>query len=142
MKYFISVRPGALIHYKAEVGNGAIIDTNSTISTATIMGNDVMIGNEAFIGHLAKIHDKVVIGSMALVGDKVIVHEGRKVESGSITYNYGYIAPLRFSGFREVFEKAEFATKVVRNLFIGSYFWLANIDEYEMFASLYMKLVE
>ena len=140
MKYFISVRSGALIHYKAEVGNGSIIDTNATISTATIIGNDAFIGEEAFIGHLARIHNNALIGSKAFVGEKVIVQDGRKVESGSITYNYGYIAPLRFSGFREVFQKAEFATKVVRNLFIGSYFWLANIDEYEMFASLYMKL--
>ena len=99
-----------------------------------------MIGNEAFVGHLAKIHDNAVIGSKAFVGENVIIHEGREVESGSITYNYGYIAPLRFSGFRDVFEKSEFFRKVQRKLFIGSYFWLANVDEYEMFISLYMNL--
>ena len=99
-----------------------------------------MIGNEAFVGHLAKIHDNAVIGSKAFVGENVIIHEGREVESGSITYNYGYIAPLRFSGFREVFEKTEFYRKVARNFLIGSYFWLANDNEYEMFTSLYMKL--
>ena len=99
-----------------------------------------MIGNEAFVGHLAKIHDNAVIGSKAFVGENVIIHEGREVESGSITYNYGYIAPLRFSGFRDVFEKSEFFRKVQRKLFIGSYFWLVNVDEYEMFISLYLKL--
>ena len=99
-----------------------------------------MIEKGASIGHQAKIHDNVVIGTQAFVGENVNIHEGRKVESGSITYKYGYIAPLRFSGFREVFEKTEFYRKVARNFLIGSYFWLANDNEYEMFTSLYMKL--
>ena len=111
-----------------------------TINTAAIIGNNVMIEKEAFIGHQAKIHDNVVIGSEAFVGENVDVRVGRKVESGSITYNHGYIAPLRFSGFREVFEKTEFFRKVARNFLIGSFSWLANDDEYEMFTSLYMKL--
>ena len=51
--YFFSIRSGALIHYKAEVGNGAIIDSNATISTGTIIGNDVMVEIKAFIGHQA-----------------------------------------------------------------------------------------
>ena len=141
MKYFISVRSGALIHYKAEVGNGAIIDSNATINTGTIIGNDVMIGEEAFIGHLAKIHNNVVIGSKAFVGENIIIHESRKVESESVTlHQYGYIASLHFGGFRDVFETSEFYKKIMRNFLIGSYFWLANVDEYEMFTALYVKV--
>lgn len=136
--YLFSVRSGALIHYKAEVGNGAMVDSNATIAAGTIIGNDVMVGNNAFIAPFAKIGEKALIGSKAYVGSKVSVNGGQKVESGSITLNvpkYGYLAPQDVDRFRD---SHEFYLNIRRKVLIGSYFWFPNIDEYEVFVRIYL----
>ena len=81
-KYLFSVRSGALVHYKAEVGVNSIIDSNVTINIGTIIGSKVKIEKDAFIGPFTQIEDEVVIGSKVYIDPNVLILARQRVQAG------------------------------------------------------------
>ena len=125
----------------AEIGFGSIIDANATIGFGVIMGQGAKVENGSFIGHLANIGDEATIGSGSYIDSKVDIKplQSVKPETAIILVN-GRQEEFGTYGTFEVF-RINSILSVIRDVFIGSYFWLSNGTDYESFIYDFFKSI-
>ena len=124
-----------------EIGFGSIIDANATIGFGAIIGQGAKIGNGTFIGHFAKIGDGVKIESGSYVDSKVDIKSYGlvKPETAIILVN-GRKEEFSTYGSFEIFG-IKSVLHVIRDVFVGSYFWLSIGTDYESFIYDYFKSI-
>ena len=117
----------------AEVGIGSIIDANATIGFGATIGQGAKVGNGTFVGHFATIGDGAEIGFGSYVDSNVDVKQYGlvKPESAIILVNgkqkeFGTYGTFEVFGIKSILS-------VIRDVFVGSYFWLNNGTDYESF---------
>ena len=139
--FSVQVRSKAIIYFMAEIGFGSIIDANATIGFGAIIGQDAKVGNGTFIGHFATIGDGAEIGFGSYVDSKVNIESYGlvKPESAVILVNgrqeeFGAYVPFEIFGIKSILQ-------VIRDVFVGSYFWLSNDTDYETFIYDFFKSI-
>ena len=138
---FFQVRSKAIIYFMAEIGFGSIIDANATIGFGAIIGQGAKVGNGTFIGHFATIGDEAKIGSGSYVDSKIDIKPYGlvKPESAIILINgrqeeFGTYGSFEIFGIKSILQ-------VIRDVFVGSYFWLSNGTDYETFIYDFFKSI-
>ena len=125
----------------AEVGIGSIIDANATIGFGATIGQGAKVGNGTFVGHFATIGDGAEIGFGSYVDLKVDVKQYGlvKPESAIILVNgkqkeFGTYGTFEVFGIKSILS-------VIRDVFVGSYFWLDNGTDYDSFIYDFFKSI-